>query len=102
MDKVRIPSVDNLAQVPLYSDDLRYELGQLLNKLDEVERELSDLDETSRAGLTVYLTEYRERAQEMRSAYGAPPAARTVSDKLAELARELNGLIDRAVEEDGG
>lgn len=102
MADVRIPSVDDLAQVPLHSDDLRYELGQLLNKLDEVEKELSNLDETSRAGLTKYLTEYRERAQEMRSAYGAPRNARAAGGKLAELGRELNGLIARAVEEAGG
>lgn len=102
MDKVRIPSVDDLAQVPLYSDDLRHELGQLLNKLDEVESELSSLDETSRVALTAYLTEYRERAQNMRGAYGAPRNARSASDKLAALARELNGLIDRAVEQAGG
>ena len=102
MDKVRIPSVDDLNQVPRYSDDLRYELGQLLNKLDEVEKELSNLDETSRAGLITYLTDYRERAESMRGAYGAPAAARAVGGKLAELAQELNGLIDRAVEEDGG
>src|SRR5699024_8623453 len=100
--KVRIPSVDDLAQAPLYSEKLRDELGQLLNKLDEVERELSNLDETSRAGLTKYLTEYRERALEMRSAYGAPRNARAAGGKLAELAHELNGLIDRAVEEAGG
>ena len=102
MDKVRIPSVDDLAQVPLYSEKLRDELGQLLNKLDAVEKELSNLDEDSRAGLTTYLTEYRERAQEMRGAYGAPPAARAAGGKLAALAQELNGLIDRAVEEAGG
>lgn len=99
MADVRIPSVDDLAQVPLYSDKLRDEFGQLLNKLDEVERELSNLDETSRVGLTKYLTEYRERAQEMRSAYGAPPAARATTDKVAELGRELGRLIDRAEEE---
>lgn len=99
MADVRIPSVDDLDQVPLYSDDLRYELGQLLNKLDEVERELSDLDEDSRAGLTTYLTEYRERALDMRNAYGAPPAARAATDKVAELGRELGRLIDRAEEE---
>ena len=102
MDKVRIPSVDDLAQAPLYSEKLRDELGQLLNKLDAVEKELSTLDEDSRAGLTTYLTEYRERAQNMRSAYGAPRAARAVGGKLAALAQELNGLIDRAVEEAGG
>ena len=101
MADVRIPSVDDLAQVPLYSDDLRHELGQLLNKLDEVEKELSNLDETSRAGLTTYLTEYRERAESMRSAYGAPRNARAAGGKLAELARELNGLIARAAEEAG-
>lgn len=99
MADIRIPSVDDLAQVPLYSDDLRYELGQLLNKLDEVEKELSNLDETSRAGLTTYLTEYRERAQNMRNAYGAPPAARAATDEVAELGRELGRLIDRAEEE---
>ena len=99
MADVRIPSVDDLAQVPLYSDELRHELGELLNELERVERELSDLDETSRAGLTTYLTEYRERAQEMRSAYGAPPAARAATDKVAELGRELGRLIDRAEEE---
>lgn len=102
MADVRIPSVDDLAQVPLYSDELRYELGELLNRLDEVERELSTLDETSRAGLTAYLTEYRERAQDMRSAYGAPRAARSVGGKLAELGRELARLIDRAAEEAEG
>lgn len=102
MADVRIPSVDDLAQVPLYSDDLRHELGELLNELEKVEREMSTLDETSRAGLTAYLTEYRERAQNMRGAYGAPPAARAVYDKLAELGQELNGLIARAVEEAGG
>lgn len=99
MADVRIPSVDDLDQVPLYSDDLRYELGQLLNKLDEVESEMSDLDETSRAGLTTYLTDYRERALDMRNAYGAPPAARAATDKVAELGRELGRLIDRAEEE---
>ena len=99
MADVRIPSVDDLDQVPLYSDDLRYELGQLLNKLDEVESEMSDLDETSRAGLTTYLTDYRERALDMRNAYGAPPAARVATDKVAELGRELGRLIDRAEEE---
>lgn len=102
MDKVRIPSVDDLNQVPLYSDRLRHELGELLNELEAVEKELSTLDETSRVALTAYLTEYRERALNMRGAYGVPRNARSVSDKLAELARELNGLIDRAVEEDGG
>ena len=102
MADVRIPSVDDLDQVPLYSDDLRHELGEFLNKLDEVEKELSNLDETSRAGLTTYLTEYRERAENMRSAYGAPRNARAVGGKLAELARELNGLIARGVEEAGG
>lgn len=99
MADVRIPSVDDLAQVPLYSDGLRHELGQLLNKLEAVEKELSNLDETSRAGLTTYLTEYRERAQNMRNAYGAPPAARAVGGQLVELARELNALIARAAEE---
>lgn len=102
MADVRIPSVDDLAQVPLYSDELRRELAEFLSNLDAVESELSTLDETSRAGLTKHLTEYRERAQEMRNAYGAPPAARAVADKLAELGRELNGLIARAVEEAGG
>lgn len=102
MADVRIPSVDDLNQVPLYSDELRYELGELLNKLEKVESEVSALDETSRAGLTTYLTEYRERAENMRSAYGAPPAARAVTDKVAELGRELGRLIDRAVEEAGG
>lgn len=102
MDKVRIPSVDDLNQVPLYSDGLRHELGELLNKLELVERELSTLDETSRVALTAYLTEYRERAESMRGAYGAPRNARAVGGKLAELAQELNGLIDRAVEEAGG
>lgn len=99
MADVRIPSVDDLAQVPLYSDELRYEFGELLNKLELVERELSTLDETSRAGLTTYLTEYRERAQNIRNAYGAPPAARAATDKVAELGRELGRLIDRAEEE---
>lgn len=102
MADIRIPSVDDLAQVPLYSDKLRHEFGELLNKLEAVEKELSTLDETSRAGLTTYLTEYRERAQNMRGAYGAPPAARAVYDKLAELGQELKGLIDRAAEEDEG
>lgn len=102
MADVRIPSVDDLAQVPLYSEKLRHEFGELLNELDTVERELSTLDETSRVALTAYLTEYRERAQNMRGAYGAPPAARTVTDKLAELGQELKGLIDRAAEEDAG
>ena len=99
MADVRIPSVDDLAQVPLYSDDLRHELGQLLNKLELVEKELSNLDETSRVALTAYLTEYRERAQNMRNAYGAPPAARAATDEVAELGRELGRLIDRAEEE---
>ena len=99
MADVRIPSVDDLAQVPLYSDDLRHELGELLNKLERVESELSTLDETSRAGLTTYLADYRERAQNMRNAYGAPPAARAVTDQVAELGRELGRLIDRAEEE---
>lgn len=99
MADVRIPSVDDLAQVPLYSDDLRRELGELLNKLERVESELSTLDETSRAGLTKYLADYRERAQNMRNAYGAPPAARAVTDEVAELGRELGRLIDRAEEE---
>lgn len=99
MADVRIPSVDDLAQVPLYSDDLRHELGQLLDKLDEVEKELSALDETSRAGLVKYLTMYRKRAEGMRNAYGAPPAARAVTDQVAELGRELGRLIDRAEEE---
>lgn len=102
MADIRIPSVDDLAQVPLYSDKLRHELGELLNKLEKVEREVSTLDEDSRAGLTTYLTEYRERAQNMRGAYGAPPAARAVYDKLAELGQELKGLIDRAAEEEAG
>lgn len=99
MADVRIPSVDDLAQVPLYSDDLRREFGELLDKLDEVEKELSNLDETSRAGLTKYLTAYRKRAEGMRNAYGAPPAARAVTDQVAELGRELGRLIDRAEEE---
>lgn len=99
MADVRIPSVDDLNQVPLYSEGLRYELGELLNKLDEVEKELSALDETSRAGLTKYLTAYRKRAEGMRNAYGAPPAARAVTDQVAELGRELGRLIDRAKEE---
>lgn len=102
MADVRIPSVDDLAQVPLYSDELRHEFGELLNELDAVEKELSTLDETSRVALTTYLTEYRERAQNMRNAYGAPPAARSVTNQLAELARELNGLIARAAEEAEG
>ena len=99
MADVRIPSVDDLAQVPLYSDDLRHELAEFLSNLDAVESELSALDETSRAGLTKYLTDYRERAQNMRNAYGAPPAARAVTDQVAELGRELGRLIDRAEEE---
>lgn len=99
MADVRIPSVDDLAQVPLYSDELRRELAEFLSNLDAMESELSNLDETSRAGLTTYLTDYRERAQNMRSAYGAPPAARAATDKVAELGRELGRLIDRAEEE---
>ena len=99
MADVRIPSVDDLAQVPLYSEDLRRELGELLDKLDAVEKELSNLDETSRVALAKYLTMYRKRAEGMRNAYGAPPAARAVTDEVAELGRELGRLIDRAEEE---
>ena len=99
MADIRIPSVDDLNQVPLYSDELRHELGELLNELDRVEKELSALDETSRVALTAYLTDYRERAQNVRNAYGAPPAARAATDKVAELGRELGRLIDRAEEE---
>lgn len=99
MADVRIPSVDDLDQVPLYSDDLRRELAELLSNLDVVENEMSTLDETSRAGLTKYLTDYRERALDMLNAYGAPPAARATADKVAELGRELGRLIDRAEEE---
>lgn len=102
MADVRIPSVDDLNQVPLYSDDLRRELGEFLDKLEAVESELSTLDETSRAGLTKYLTSYRKRAESMRNAYGAPPAARATTDKVAELGRELGRLIDRAEEEEEG
>ena len=99
MADVRIPTADDLDQVPLYSDELRREFGELLDKLDEVEKELSNLDETSRAGLTTYLTEYRERALDMLNAYGAPRNARVVGGKVAALGQELNRLIARAEEE---
>ena len=99
MADVRIPTADDLDQVPLYSEGLRRELGELLDKLEAVEKELSNLDETSRAGLTTYLTDYRERALDMLNAYGAPRNARAVGGKVAALGQELNRLIARAEEE---